>query len=944
VAEDSGERGNPIRLTNDPDWGEGEAALYGSERLAGIWRRCRAGDAPDLLPEPGKVWYLDIGTEFSPQGLWVLRDGEARRIHIAREPDWQITNPNDVMAEWYAWTEQMEDEEGRWHVDSNNLVHPDPRFYVGASVWAEWAGNMGTLHKGAVIERYDPGRHAVRPASGGRGSTRYYLENVPQFLDEPGEYYFADHGPFAGRLYVRLPGDLNPNRAVLEAARRFYLVRIPHHDNIEITGLRFSFGNTPFRVNWPTVANGPAAIRLFGECRRIRIANCSFTHVTNAVMGYPRHSGDMKPQLVSEPASAPSRPDLMDDIVISDNYIACAEHGGIRLADGKMQGGQLAPSGVGDLKRISILRNRLHRIGFRPALASWSPVAAIHVTNGLLVDVAGNVLDRCWGSGIYLFGGKKYTDLRDRPLIRVLCHHNEVVDSLLISNDWGGIESWQGGPTYIYNNISGNAVGPKYASYVRDPAGNYTANAHAFYLDGGYKHYVFNNIAWGRNGARDHFPRNHSAFMQVLGYMNHWFNNTAYDFLRGTMHGCPTRSVYVGNVFARMHGSFFNQHGHGEVPTLAYADNVFYGSPETFGRIEGASGDTLTEFREAFAAHKPRAGQTGWMAEEMPLVDPENHDFRLRPDSAARNRGAKVFVPWGLYGTVGEWHFHKYPADPSMVVGENFYMTDEYVHRKMYYDIPRNDLTARGVEVGDYVRGPLEDWTQGALRFDGRNTYCVLTNQELRSDFIYRFENTGGVLDSRVGTYTYPGWKRRTVDMDGNSFLLEVYFRTERGHRGGVLVSKAVEAGYVLDVEEQGRARMRLRHDGKDVATRCTTIPVNDGAWHHLLVEVDRTVHAEDLRLYLDGEESDAPLAGRMPPKNASLSNQADFLVGKGNDDTEYLKGAIDFLRVCRGTLADAETTIEELYEWQFNGPFLRDFCGVEPVGKRDAGAIERVD
>ncbi|MBT7165538.1 MAG: hypothetical protein HN904_22365, partial [Victivallales bacterium] len=54
--------------------------------------------------------------------------------------------------------------------------------------------------------------------------------------------------------------------------------------------------------------------------------------------------------------------------------------------------------------------------------------------------------------------------------------------------------------------------------------------------------------------------------------------------------------------------------------------------------------------------------------------------------------------------------------------------------------------------------------------------------------------------------------------------------------------------------------------------------------------------------------------------------------------------GQLDFLRVSRGTLADAETTIEELYEWEFNGPFLRDFSGRAPTGKgRDAGAIEHI-
>ncbi len=51
----------------------------------------------------------------------------------------------------------------------------------------------------------------------------------------------------------------------------------------------------------------------------------------------------------------------------------------------------------------------------------------------------------------------------------------------------------------------------------------------------------------------------------------------------------------------------------------------------------------------------------------------------------------------------------------------------------------------------------------------------------------------------------------------------------------------------------------------------------------------------------------------------------------------------MDFLRVCRSTLAESKTSIGELYAWEFDGPFLRDFCGNAPVGKRDAGAVEYV-
>jgi hypothetical protein len=40
--------------------------------------------------------------------------------------------------------------------------------------------------------------------------------------------------------------------------------------------------------------------------------------------------------------------------------------------------------------------------------------------------------------------------------------------------------------------------------------------------------------------------------------------------------------------------------------------------------------------------------------------------------------------------------------------------------------------------------------------------------------------------------------------------------------------------------------------------------------------------------------------------------------------------------------LADAMTSLEELYAWQFNGPQFRDFAGRRVSGaRRDAGALE---
>lgn len=39
------------------------------------------------------------------------------------------------------------------------------------------------------------------------------------------------------------------------------------------------------------------------------------------------------------------------------------------------------------------------------------------------------------------------------------------------------------------------------------------------------------------------------------------------------------------------------------------------------------------------------------------------------------------------------------------------------------------------------------------------------------------------------------------------------------------------------------------------------------------------------------------------------------------------------------------QENIEELYAWEFEGPFLSDFTGRKPAGpRRDVGAIEKAD
>jgi hypothetical protein len=519
------------------------------------------------------------------------------------------------------------------------------------------------------------------------------------------------------------------------------------------------------------------------------------------------------------------------------------------------------------------------------------------------------------------------------------------------TNDWGEIEFWRNGPAYIYDNIAGAPGG--YRRY-RDLAGGKTAAERThlsarfgfpYYLDGGLKAYLFNNIAWGKSSDLTSPLCATSAFHEVVGFQNEFFNNTIYrtaaPFRRQMSFG--GHGAYLGNLIMEPSETVFRQtvidavaradlsrmdtRAKNYPETLAYANNVIVGHSRVFGDFDLFEPDktylTLEDFRAGLAKVGAVASQTGWQVDESPVMNAEQHDFRPRAGSAVIDRGVKFFVPWSLSAVVGEWQFYKLPADPTRIMGENWYLTEEYKQRNTFYLIAHNDLKAHNVTAADYAKGTLEDWTEGALSLNGRDQFCSISDAELRTE--------GGERSHS-----------RNLDMDTNNFLIEAVFRTQPGHTGGVLVSKLDAAGYVLEIDKAGRVRLRLLAGAgnKNEYSRTSQVRVNDGKWHHVIAEVDRSA-SEGIRIYIDGKLAGGRLSGTKLAPNASLTNTADFLVGKGPNGN-FLAGAIDYLRVSRGTLADALTTIEELYKWEFDGPFLRDLRGQAPTGeRRDAGALE---
>jgi hypothetical protein len=642
---------------------------------------------------------------------------------------------------------------------------------------------------------------------------------------------------------------------------------------------------------------------------------------------------------------AMGREDAIDNVVVADNVFSDADVGGVELADGTVYSDVDGP--MGRLYDVRVMRNKFDHIGIRPDLFGHS--GALVVEYAQTAEVAGNIFHRVCSQGIDVHGAKQSRAATDRPFVRILIHHNKAVDTLINDDDFGGIETWQGGPAYVFNNISGNPGGYRSWDHELSPDTE-DRFGHAYYLDGAFKNYYFNNIAWGKSKGPAGKLANTSAFQEIISYENAFFNNTIYNFVRASRRQVPQagRVKFLGNVFQSMGLSVFrdadpargragNEADAGRrrnefaLETNAYARNVFYdiGLGEGFGVAEpsGRWHKTFESFRDAVQSYKPLAATVGVMADQSPLRDPAAHDFRPSANSAARGLGARVFVPWSLYETVGEWHFCPIPGDPTRILDEHWCMPPYYTVRDDYYKFPTYPLKAVNIGLKDYQNGPLENWTAGALQFNGRDQYAVLANADIN-----RTVTAGGRRGGQQHTVSGPDL--RNPQIHTSNFLIEAYFKTAPGHKDATLMQKTDATGFALHINASGGVTLTAQAAGAK-ASLASHNAVNDGQWHHVIAESDRK--AGTFTIYLNGKQD---ARGPGLGSNVSLANTADLYVA-GTPQGRNLNGTIDFLRLARGTLADSKTTIDELHAWQFNGPPLADFTGRKrPPHGGEAGAL----
>lgn len=951
---EAGKPGDPIRLTRDPGWGQGPAVLCGSERISG-WKK---GATHKDIPEPEKVWYADLN--FTPRSVWLVRkEGDVLRIPLARTPNWKRSNPDDVKSEWWVWDNPRKPfgntiknaggQEIHLGIDTKHIKDKPEDYFKGALIWPEfgWVMSQPYPTQVEVVDLKQSGLGFAGWTGGGTGGVimrnmRYYLEDKPHYLDDPdGEFWFEKKGE-GGRLYLRLPGDADPNVARVEAGKRQNLVNGEKVEHLDISGLTFRFTPSMWDLtsapwDFSTKPWGvrpelhPGCVRVWGSGNGIRIANCLFEHVFFPIRIRALVDGQR-----------------VDDVRIEDNEFRHTDNGILSVADGSGWGYAKPRGRLGDVR---IYRNRSLETGTRPA--RYSTGTGINVTGARTVEIAGNVIERSYAQGIDVHGAKTSGMWGDVSFTRILIHHNKVWESMLNCNDYGGIETWQGGPAYVFDNLSYNAQG--YRNWGRS-TGKDPGFGHAYYLDGAFKNYHFNNIAWGKSRDVTSPLVNCAAFQEIISYQNTFFQNTAYNFYEGSRRQAPTagRNKYLSNIWDGM-GKYAFRHAdparteaegnakdtrpqkdHFALETNAYGRNIFHDFAE-MGILEPSGRWLLTfdDFKGVLQKNRSLLCELGEISKTSPLRNPAAGDFRLAEGAAGIGKGVKVFVPWSLSGVVGEWNFYPAGNDPTNLIDEHWYMTDYHVSREEYHKRPMYPLKGVNVKQEDYVQGALEDWIPGALSFSpAKKQYATMSHVEMMKPFSFQDLKKSRHENARPEPCLIEGEALKNPQVYTSNLLIEVYFKTAPGHTGGVLMEKMKGNGYSLSVSAGGKLSFSVKGTGAS-ATAESKVKVNDGQWHHAIVEADR--RARTLTVYTDGKK-EGSAAG--VDASVSLANEGDVYVG-GTPEGRYLDGALDFLRIAQGTLADADTTIEELYAWEFDGPQMRDFTGRKPIGARDAGAIE---
>lgn len=274
----SGTAAKPIRYVAEA--GPGSAILRGSRASSSrSWRKLKTDTIG--LPagvDPLDIWYVNLaawGLEEPPRYLVELdATGEpAQRLPLAREPDWSVQTGWKHHDYWWSAdggtsiadcnpTSDGKDCDSSARsstelIDRNNDTLPadtEPGNLTtlgnitGATLVALDTVQGHDQYRRLVVQHDIPNgqikldQPSLRNGAPGLGwGTKYYVENLPSFLDEPGEWWFDQA---SGMLYLWPLKPGNPRLQDIEISRNDSALDLTDRSYIEVNGLTVEFYNS----------------------------------------------------------------------------------------------------------------------------------------------------------------------------------------------------------------------------------------------------------------------------------------------------------------------------------------------------------------------------------------------------------------------------------------------------------------------------------------------------------------------------------------------------------------------------------------------------------------------------------------------------------------------------------------------------------------------------
>jgi hypothetical protein len=648
--EDSGTQDAPVTYAAYP--GE-EPVISGGREIVADWTPFRDGIMVCSLPH---------GDGNNPDFTQLFIDGK-RQIR-ARFPDY---DPSDPGMSGYLTAAGADNESPRrvyydpdtftkktWKKPHEAVIHIFPENYYGNTQWTVTGIDRET-HELTL------GTGGWQIRSNGLGEkSRYYIENVFEELDTPGEWYLDREN---GKLYCYPPAGVDIGAAQVEVAILPQVVDFKGTEDspvqwITISGFRIAHTATTFMAQYEHPSRGDWNIHRGGavyleNAEDIHVTNCFFDAVggNGVFVNYHARRIDVSNNTFIE--AGESAVCLVGESHLDlDGTYTCPFCGNEHNYDYDEPSDRYPAE-------CTVSNNLIHDIG-----VFGKQTAGVYLSLGMKHTVSHNHIYNVPRAGICLgdcsWGGHVF-------------EFNDVHDTVRETGDHGPFNSWGRGPWWCRAQGHGpesHPIGnldeePLYETIIRNNRFQDTKGWGIDLDDGSSRYHVYNNLCIGVSiklregdyrlvennifvnpanppGIHVGYENNHDRYLRNIVVVNTAFDNTENDanFTAGESGGDLYKFVFPplkGRLLEECdYNVFLNNTGAFSVTVTPRGSARWWADGKQY---------TLPEWQAmGYDEHSVYA--------DPMFVDPDNGDYSVRPESPAIELGFKNF-PMDQFGLIG---------------------------------------------------------------------------------------------------------------------------------------------------------------------------------------------------------------------------------------------------------------------------------------------------